>query len=769
MKTVNVWKIEKHLFPALCVLGLAALIAMPLGCGGGSSGPPAGPTYTVGGNVTGLSGTIVLQNNGGDDLTVSVDSTFTFATALADGSSYNILIAQQPSGQTCTATTNSGNISAADVTDVTVTCSTTYTVGGNVTGLSGTVVLQNNGGDDLTVFVDGTFTFATALADGAAYNVLISQRPSGQTCTATTNSGNISAADVTDVTVTCSTTIPQVTSTIPADGATGVATTVLAVINFSEPMDTLSVMDNLSGVSGTSDKTWANGDATLNVDFAPAPLDTNTTYTITIFSNAKDKEGDKLASSVSFTFSTGSTLATGSISGTISDDPQSDYDNSLENTVVAVTTNDFMGTGDSTPIVIVQADSGGAFTVNNLEDGTYYIVAVQETTGNDVDPFDGDSVGVYRDILAYASSAVTVTAGGAVTGKDFSLYDPEAITGELTYAGADTGDMSGNVPDLYAYLGTSIFDGDTRLTSHLISSSDYYSYLGTTLWSYSLNPFVDSSLSTTGIPEATLVNTGLTYIPPDSYHVMAYIPTNVGSNEAVGFAPNLAVIADTGADAPGTDIVMYDVNTLYGEVSASDINTNYLYQGATVTLLGWPLMAPVSDINGSITYNAAPAGVSVAIHAEPDPADAASFYASNTAYDIWSLSDFATAGTVYIDLPSKNMVAQIASLCGLTINPAQTIGGGSIESTAGTVITGATVTISAPNTLKYLSSDMSACGGTISSTQNVQDGPQFIFQASVTSSGMATVFTTPPSGWTIDDTVIPLRAGEITEVDMEAY
>ena len=39
----------------------------------------------------------------------------------------------------------------------------TYTIGGTVTGLTSTLVLQNNGGDDLTRTADGAFTFATAL------------------------------------------------------------------------------------------------------------------------------------------------------------------------------------------------------------------------------------------------------------------------------------------------------------------------------------------------------------------------------------------------------------------------------------------------------------------------------------------------------------------------------------------------------------------------------------------------------------------------------
>ena len=35
-----------------------------------------------------------------------------------------------------------------------------------MSGLSGTVVLQDNGGDDLSVSANGPFTFATELADG---------------------------------------------------------------------------------------------------------------------------------------------------------------------------------------------------------------------------------------------------------------------------------------------------------------------------------------------------------------------------------------------------------------------------------------------------------------------------------------------------------------------------------------------------------------------------------------------------------------------------
>lgn len=98
------------------------LIAVLAACGGGGGGT-SGTTYTVGGTVSGLgvSG-LVLQNNGGDDTSVSADGTFTFAAALADGAAYSVTAKTQPSGQTCTVANGSGTVAGGNVTNVAVTC-----------------------------------------------------------------------------------------------------------------------------------------------------------------------------------------------------------------------------------------------------------------------------------------------------------------------------------------------------------------------------------------------------------------------------------------------------------------------------------------------------------------------------------------------------------------------------------------------------------------------------------------------------------------------
>lgn len=97
--------------------------------GGGTSGSGGGSTttYTIGGTVTGLSGTgLVLQNNGGDNLSVAGNGNFTFNTSMASSSAYAVTVLAQPIGpaQSCNVLRNgSGTISSAHVINVVVDCS----------------------------------------------------------------------------------------------------------------------------------------------------------------------------------------------------------------------------------------------------------------------------------------------------------------------------------------------------------------------------------------------------------------------------------------------------------------------------------------------------------------------------------------------------------------------------------------------------------------------------------------------------------------------
>lgn len=167
-------------------------------------------SYTVGGTVSGLSGSgLMLQNNSGDNLSVTANGSFSFANAVASGGTYDVSVATAPSNpvQTCTVANGSGTVTNAGVTNITVSCTTnTYTIGGTVTGLSGSgLVLQNNGANNLSVAANGTFVFSNSVTSGSAYAVTVSTQPSGQTCSVTNGAGNISNANITNVAVSCST------------------------------------------------------------------------------------------------------------------------------------------------------------------------------------------------------------------------------------------------------------------------------------------------------------------------------------------------------------------------------------------------------------------------------------------------------------------------------------------------------------------------------------------------------------------------------------
>lgn len=185
-------------FFKLMFVGMLAM-AVVAGCSSGGGGGTA--AYKIGGTVTGLSGILVLQDNGADDLSITTSGTFTFAKALTNGSSYAVTVKTQPAGQTCSVTNGSGKVSGANVTSVVVSCG--YTVGGTVSGLNGTLVLQDNSTDDLSITTSGTFTFAKALANGSSYAVTIKTQPTAQSCYGTNLTGTIAGANVTNVTLSC--------------------------------------------------------------------------------------------------------------------------------------------------------------------------------------------------------------------------------------------------------------------------------------------------------------------------------------------------------------------------------------------------------------------------------------------------------------------------------------------------------------------------------------------------------------------------------------
>jgi hypothetical protein len=175
-------------------------------CGGGGS------DASIGGTVTGLRNglTLVMQNNAADNFSIIGNGansfTFNFATPMSSGASYNATVLTQPLGQTCTILNGSGTVDSEgdSVGNIAVTCATTSSVVGTVSGLkTGAFVTLLSNGTSLPVVANGGFAIPGVLVAGSTYNVTISTQPSGQTCTLANASGTVVANTLATVTVTC--------------------------------------------------------------------------------------------------------------------------------------------------------------------------------------------------------------------------------------------------------------------------------------------------------------------------------------------------------------------------------------------------------------------------------------------------------------------------------------------------------------------------------------------------------------------------------------
>ena len=304
----------------------------------------------------------------------------TASMAAADGETGNVI------------TTRTG----ASVT-VTSGSPSTYTIGGSISGLNGTVVLQNNAGDNLSTSSNGSFTFATALNDSSNYVVSVLTQPSGQTCSVTSGSGAISGANVTNVAVNCLTNdviAPVVTAiTVPPTSSSSTI-----------PISSLTATDNVGVTAWIIEETTTN-----SAPAAPSPSDSGwqttgisgtTSATITgnvtiptsgtwyLWAFTKDAAGNVSAAGTSQQVvatlppvvsggSPSGTLAAGTTQATVSvttDDNATCKYATASGTSYALMSNVFTTTGTTTH----------SFTATGLVDGSSYgyFVRCQDTNGN---------------------------------------------------------------------------------------------------------------------------------------------------------------------------------------------------------------------------------------------------------------------------------------------------------------------------------------------------------------------------------------------------
>lgn len=189
--------------------GVALACALGLTACGGSSGDL--PLYVTISGVT--KDGLVLQNNGGDDLTIAANATSaTFSKYMSTDDKFKITVKKDAAGndvlpsnvQSCTITNGEARANYYTYQRAIVACTIkTHKLTVTVTGLTASGLVLLNGTDRKTVDAGAAQVEMTPVYEDGAYGVTILQQPTGQTCTVANGTGTVGSTDVTSVSVNC--------------------------------------------------------------------------------------------------------------------------------------------------------------------------------------------------------------------------------------------------------------------------------------------------------------------------------------------------------------------------------------------------------------------------------------------------------------------------------------------------------------------------------------------------------------------------------------
>ena len=200
----------RYIVKQMCqILGLLLCVFITSCNGGGGGSSSSSTSFTIGGNVYGLSPgtTVVLKDNGDNTLTINSNGAFQFTQTVPQNGSYLVTVATQPTGEVCTVTFGSGTGVVANVGNVNVICSDkSYTIGGTVSGLAAgsQVTITNNGDNPMILTQNGAFAFFVPVARNSGYSIVVTQNPVGETCSVINGSGYGITSNIANVKIICS-------------------------------------------------------------------------------------------------------------------------------------------------------------------------------------------------------------------------------------------------------------------------------------------------------------------------------------------------------------------------------------------------------------------------------------------------------------------------------------------------------------------------------------------------------------------------------------
>ncbi|GAB4368258.1 MAG: hypothetical protein Kow0042_09320 [Calditrichia bacterium] len=322
-----------------------------------------------------------------------------------------------------------------------------------------------------------------------------------------------------------------VVSTQPSHGATQVDTAGTLSISFNAPLDTSARFphpeDFFLNLYLYPDTLVGDPDSiTLSPDLQTVfvhnlHLAENTSYLIVVV-DAVNQAGDSLDMPYSLMFSTGNFLPANSVAGTISYPSQ----NPMGSWVGLLDSEPFQEDGGEVVNGTIVQGSGGSYTIDFVEAGTYWPVAAKDFY---IDEYgepefeEGSAIGFYDANQDHIVDSIQVTSGVPVVGVDIQLHTLVSQTSRVPFPAVQNAAQAWS-PDAYltGIYGTVEPDGTALIWQYLFYSPGLNDQTGWLVFGDLLVRVAmeDSLMDTLAVPQNWL----------DSDTILAITETNGGSD-----------------------------------------------------------------------------------------------------------------------------------------------------------------------------------------------------------------------------------------------
>lgn len=421
------------------------LLVLLTACGGGGSDGGGGSQASVtvsasagtGGSITPATATVIQGNTTG--FTVTPDSGFDLDSVSGCGGSLSG--STYTTGAITAACTVAASFKATDVS------TPTYSVGGSVTGMTGSgLVIANNTTDQLTLNAVGDFVFTEELEAGQTFDVQVVTRPANPAniCSIENASGTIGSADVSNIEILC--TGPLVLTDIqPADADENVSRAIRPLLSFSTDIDPATALPEnimLTSAAGDVGMTFnvAANEVTLTPDSILLPL---TDYTLNVTTDILGSGGERLLDPLRITFKTRDAIWHGDI--------EIDASNGTANDAQIV----FDADGNALAVWNQQSATGAEIWWNFFTAGVGWDLAkvlepnaTGQSAGSPRVGFDpsGNAIAVWTvsdsasGTISVRSSYLDVAGNTGWTASEFIDTQPDEVLGTVELAVNDSGD-----------------------------------------------------------------------------------------------------------------------------------------------------------------------------------------------------------------------------------------------------------------------------------------------------------------------------------------